>query len=356
MSPNLFKYATSELSQDAFICWLIEWINHEKIDEYLFKTARHLLDKFFEISDKPKPSNYHSVIVKRQFKRIDIVILINNQYVIIIEDKTHTKNHSQQLQRYQESIKNLSGTNDLPNTPDIINIYFKTGNQCRYEEIFERDYYPFKRSDFLKILTTHIDKVNNAIFTDYYNYLNEIENKINSYRDLTVCEWDWWSIQGFLTELFDNYISKRKEFGSFDSWKYINNPRGGFWGLYWNWIPIIDESVYIYLQLDLHKEQNSPKTLNFKVGFENDSFNKEQKREIRDKIFDIAKGSFKYSEELNKPNLRLGQYMTFMIYSKNIFEDLDQTYDLKKVISLLIEAEQVLQVIAEKYSHIRVLD
>jgi len=24
-APNLFSYATSELSQDAFICWLIKW-------------------------------------------------------------------------------------------------------------------------------------------------------------------------------------------------------------------------------------------------------------------------------------------------------------------------------------------
>nr|WP_260390277.1 hypothetical protein [Ornithobacterium rhinotracheale] len=23
--PNLFQYATSELSQDAFLCWLIAW-------------------------------------------------------------------------------------------------------------------------------------------------------------------------------------------------------------------------------------------------------------------------------------------------------------------------------------------
>ncbi|MFD2933106.1 hypothetical protein [Spirosoma flavum] len=25
--PNLFTYATSELSQDAFICWLAAWVN-----------------------------------------------------------------------------------------------------------------------------------------------------------------------------------------------------------------------------------------------------------------------------------------------------------------------------------------
>lgn len=24
-NPNLFKFATSELSQDAFICWLLSW-------------------------------------------------------------------------------------------------------------------------------------------------------------------------------------------------------------------------------------------------------------------------------------------------------------------------------------------
>ena len=27
--PNIFKYATKELSQDAVICWLIEWSSYE---------------------------------------------------------------------------------------------------------------------------------------------------------------------------------------------------------------------------------------------------------------------------------------------------------------------------------------
>lgn len=25
--PNLFSHGTSELSQDAFICWVVEWAN-----------------------------------------------------------------------------------------------------------------------------------------------------------------------------------------------------------------------------------------------------------------------------------------------------------------------------------------
>jgi len=31
---NLFSFATSELSQDAFICWCLNWINYP--DEMLF--------------------------------------------------------------------------------------------------------------------------------------------------------------------------------------------------------------------------------------------------------------------------------------------------------------------------------
>lgn len=27
MEPNLFHYASSELSQDAFLLWLLEWAN-----------------------------------------------------------------------------------------------------------------------------------------------------------------------------------------------------------------------------------------------------------------------------------------------------------------------------------------
>ena len=37
---NLFDYATSELSQDAFICWLCNWVNFK--DEELSQEEREL--------------------------------------------------------------------------------------------------------------------------------------------------------------------------------------------------------------------------------------------------------------------------------------------------------------------------
>ena len=37
MENNIFKYATKELSQDAFICWLVEWINHKEENSELYE-------------------------------------------------------------------------------------------------------------------------------------------------------------------------------------------------------------------------------------------------------------------------------------------------------------------------------
>lgn len=42
-SNNLFRYATSELSQDAFICWLVSFAlrENEGVDKVLTQCARH---------------------------------------------------------------------------------------------------------------------------------------------------------------------------------------------------------------------------------------------------------------------------------------------------------------------------
>lgn len=31
-TPNIFDFATSELSQDAFLCWLIAWADSSQIE------------------------------------------------------------------------------------------------------------------------------------------------------------------------------------------------------------------------------------------------------------------------------------------------------------------------------------
>ena len=55
---NMFKYATKELSQDAFICWCINWINYP--ENKLYKLGEDMLNAvlFPEVNDEKLYPNY----------------------------------------------------------------------------------------------------------------------------------------------------------------------------------------------------------------------------------------------------------------------------------------------------------
>ncbi|NLY79687.1 MAG: hypothetical protein GX072_07305, partial [Lysinibacillus sp.] len=49
--PNLFQFATSELSQDAFLCWLMSWAqkDFQSIDETMQKIAVNFISEIFNL-------------------------------------------------------------------------------------------------------------------------------------------------------------------------------------------------------------------------------------------------------------------------------------------------------------------
>ena len=51
--PNIFKYATKELSQDAFIFWLLDHANpkYENVNQALKNCALSLISEFFKFAD-----------------------------------------------------------------------------------------------------------------------------------------------------------------------------------------------------------------------------------------------------------------------------------------------------------------
>ena len=55
--PNLFSFATTELSQDAFIAWLLAWADtqYASADPQLHACARELITAFFTKHSKPVP-------------------------------------------------------------------------------------------------------------------------------------------------------------------------------------------------------------------------------------------------------------------------------------------------------------
>ena len=102
--PNLFDFATSELSQDAFLCWLFSWADNKYKENYpvMNNCAKAVLKLFCN----KEIDNIENVEVHKQENNIDVFVKINNKYLLIIEDKTYTKEHDNQLNRYKDSAKN----------------------------------------------------------------------------------------------------------------------------------------------------------------------------------------------------------------------------------------------------------
>ncbi len=138
---NIFKFATGELSQDAFICWFFNWFNegdNPKLKQLVCDFCKTKLD----IPDVT------SIDIHRQFSRkvekdgisfsvkIDVLIIVNREIAVIIEDKTFTSEHSNQILRYEEGLRilqekddegKLKIENDAYTITKIMSVYWKTG-------------------------------------------------------------------------------------------------------------------------------------------------------------------------------------------------------------------------------------
>ena len=99
---NIFSFATNELSQDAFICWCLNWINMPVRDDNASGRqfgARFLSRLLHEAYDVSK---VNQVYIFRQLLNIDVLVLVPElQVALIIEDKTSSQEHGNQINRYK---------------------------------------------------------------------------------------------------------------------------------------------------------------------------------------------------------------------------------------------------------------
>ncbi len=323
--PNLFYYATSELSQDAFICWLLKWASPEckGIDIHLHKCGIKLIKIFFEKHYKILPDPIEKVVVKKQDSNIDVLCIVNDIYAIIIEDKTRTKQHSGQLGKYLNEI-----TDQDYKKENILPIYFKTYDQSSYATVEANDYKVFLRSDFLSILDLKNEsKVKNAIFEDFRSHLHAIEDRVQSYHDKQIPDkenkWkrDTWT---------GIYMRLQDELGK-GNWDYVSNKKGGFMGFWWGFQG--DESCKQYLQLEENK-------LCFKIKVKE----KSQRKELRKKWYKILKSKCsEFGINFERPNrFGNGKYMTVMVADKYMIPNDEGRIDVDATVKYLKQAEKLL--------------
>lgn len=242
---NIFSFATGELSQDAFICWCFNWINEP--DNITTHRYRQLgLDLLAKLIDNLSERNQlldvdinsiDKIILVQQVLNIDVLAIIP-QYnlAIIIEDKTSTSEHGDQIKSYRESLdgvfkneKPWNAYNKLEKAfklanlnieyADIANynihtVYFKTGYYFDYDwqvvhsgsvdnyltgpmfwDILKN--YEDCESDILKSYCTHLKTQ-----LEWYQHVSKING---CYDDKSYyIQWERITQHGLLQIIFDN--------------------------------------------------------------------------------------------------------------------------------------------------------
>ena len=341
--PNIFNYATKELSQDAVIGWLIAWAGRKDIrdaeDEDLRECGRRFVKALLdEHGANLAPDNEEEIKIRQQDHGIDVLARINGQ-VLLIEDKTSTSDHSKQLERYYDAV--VGGKTGLGKVceENLYPIFLKTGNQSRAEEKRIEEsvkingrygYRVFNRKEFLeKVLNDY--KGSNPILTDFRAYLQAWEDDANSFKGWKEGEskkWSWKAWEGFFRHLEEKLVNC-------GWWGYVPNPRGGFRGLCWSINKI--EGGEIKLQLEIVPGEPEMQKLCFKLGVGN----KEDRGAMKDKWRKLVRDAGGEAVEL--PRTRSGWTMTIALWKNPwLAFDANGTLDLDKTVANLKKAEEVL--------------
>lgn len=244
--PNLFDLAPTELAQDAAIGWLLAWADARAaaVDPALHGAGYALLAALFDRAGITLPGPT-TVEVTAQWPRrdrgktgaIDLIAVVGDAYVLAIEDKTSTSEHSGQLARYADALARHFAERTRAH------IYLKTGDQSSYKSIADAKWHAFLRPDILRALRPHGDIGHSEIFRDFMGRLQRIEDDVQSWRATPIVPRRAWTDRawsGFFMALQDALGE--------GEWANVPNPSGGFMGFWWAWTPVEGGRVYVQLE------------------------------------------------------------------------------------------------------------
>ena len=267
MENNIFKFATKELSQDAFLAWLVNWINIPRNKEN--NDIKNLAKEFVRNIIKEKEewvkfldSDEDNIEIKCdvQYYHIDVLVSIHNKktdkyLVIIIEDKVQSLEHDSQIDRYKDSItdnfKNDIEKEDIiekDKLDDILTCYYKPYDECGINLKKVDCIYVRKRQSadddkiygIYELLQKYEQDINQEYFKDYLEYIKAIEecaskkivNSVIDYKErkkdiiffsfFKEIETEFLKEKGYSDEEVEKeYIGVKKEKKKEDDWKKI---------------------------------------------------------------------------------------------------------------------------------------
>lgn len=321
MQPNLFQIATKELSQDSFITWLIKWADpsNAPLNPKLNRAAQCFVRLLLN-----QGSDYviTSVESGRQWEHIDIWAEVNGAETIIIEDKTGTGEHSNQLARY----KKLAQDYYLPKGYNLHFIYLKTGNESlsNTKSVSDQGYRVIHRKDLLDCLQT-ID-VENDIFREFVTSLDYIEQETAAFTSVQAIHQSWRTSEGFFLRLQNELLPE------WSDWGYVANASGGFLGFWYHWLSPTDFPE-MYIQIE-----NADSEIKLVVKVAGESITIDQ---LYRALPEIQKIGAKYGLTLEKPRrFRAGGTSTLAIV-KGAFND--SIFSIDSFLATLRKLEKVIE-------------
>ena len=351
-TPNLFDYATKELSQDAMICWMIAWAQTESTDKGTCEQALQHIGRSFVAALIAKhnvavtgeircPACPETVEIYQQDKAIDVLARIQDggeTHVLLIEDKTGTSGDPETLNRYYETVRD--GRTRLGDVSHqmIRPIYLKTGNQSCAKDTRIEGHTPFKifnRKDFLEILSTY--RGTHPLMTDFRKHLQRLEDDFERFKS-----WRLQDDRASWPEGAWERFFRRLECELEDAdWGYVHNQKGGFLGLWWQWVSIPDPAEELFLQLEIVPTDPQNQRLCFKVDVG------EADRAIRSTVRDLYRKAILKAacgDHVVKPR-RMGSGKTMTAAEWNgdwlVFAD-DGALDVRSTVENLKESERIL--------------
>lgn len=321
-TPNLFKFATSELSQDAFICWLLSWAKEDyktgdDKHKALNKVATSVLALLFDKAGKILPTSIDTIVVQRQVSNIDILCVLNDTYCVLIEDKVGSVQHSDQLTRYTQFI--LNEHSQTFEEDKIIPIYLQTHDQSSYQKVVKDGFYPVVRKDLLDVFDSEQNEAlkYSDIYTNFYDHIQSIESAVQRFKSQPVAEWGKRAWTGFF-----QYLQAQLGEGN---WKYVANKSGGFMGFWTFKHRVNDVDVYLLLEQD-------------KICFKVSVPSKDGRSTTRNKFYKLfVAQAANFDLKITKPKrFGSGRHMTFAVLDTDVFNiNNSSPVDLQKVEKLM---------------------
>lgn len=242
--PNIFKISTKELSQDAFIVWLLQWANPacSELDPLLHQCGSDFLHLL--LNQSPKSKIIKQVDAGRQWLNIDVWSEIfyadGTKTLLILEDKTFSGEHSGQLERYKKKAQLYCEKEGF----NLACTYFKIGSEPlrTLRSVRDKGFHVVSRKEIKACFATYVDTPH-SILGDFIDYIDDLEAAHQKFEKIPLMDWkgiNWVGFYQFVEAQLDIV-----------TWHRVNNRSGGFWNLcltwrYWNGVPI-------YMQIEERK-------------------------------------------------------------------------------------------------------